>query len=205
MMNKQPIFIAALLLGLFAVLGTTLVAFTYTNTIDKIKDNERIALLNKLNQLVPSDLIDNDIVNDTKTISNLHYLGAESTKVYLGRKRGKAVAAVFVSIAPDGYNGKIKLLVAVMANGKLGGVRVIAHKETPGLGDKIDEKKDSWILQFPAMSLDNTLWKVKRDGGHFDQFTGATITPRAVIKAIKNTLLYYSKYGDQLFTKVKTT
>ena len=111
---------------------------------------------------------------------------------------------MFTTTAPEGYSGAIKLLIAVNTDGKLGGVRVVSHRETPGLGDKIEEEKNDWILQFAGKSLVDPAtknWKVKRDGGAFDQFTGATITPRTVIKAIKNTLLYYSEHGESLFKK----
>ena len=104
---------------------------------------------------------------------------------------------------PDGYAGPIKLLVSVLADGRLGGVRVIEHHETPGLGDKIDEKKDDWIIdQFNGKSLTDPLpenWHVKRDGGDFDQFTGATITPRSIVKAVKKTLLFVEQQGRTLY------
>ncbi len=193
---------------MFAVIGVGLVAFTYQATKDQIAENERQALLNSLNALVPAESIDNDIVTDLTTVSDQGKLGTAETTVYLGRKANKPVAAVFTSIAPDGYSGQIKLLVAILANGKLGGVRVVAHKETPGLGDKIEVEKSDWIHSFKDKSLGNpdlAKWKVKRDGGIFDQFSGATITPRSIVKAVKNTLLYYKNNGKKLFVvKPKT-
>ncbi len=202
MINRHPVIIAALLLGMFAVIGTSLVSFTYQNTAEQIAENERQALLDKLYKLIPADSINNDIVNDTVTVSDPLRLGAENSLVYLGRNDGNPVAAVFVTIAPEGYSGVIILLVAVNIDGTLGGVRIVSHKETPGLGDKIEEQKSNWILQFAGKSLTNpqlSSWKVKRDGGYFDQFTGATITPRTVVKAVKNTLLYYQEHGEELF------
>ncbi len=198
--------VAGLLLALFAVLGTSLVAFTHHMTADHIAQNERQALLDSLNALVPAENIDNDIVTDKVTISDPERLGSAETQVYLGRKGGKPVAAVFTSIAPNGYNGKIKLLVAVRTDGTLGGVRVVAHKETPGLGDKVEVERSDWIRGFRDTYLGNPKlprWKVKRDGGDFDQFTGATITPRAIVKAVKNTLLHYKEHGRKLFEKGK--
>jgi len=115
---------------------------------------------------------------------------------------GWPVAAVFAPVAPDGYNGNIRLLVAVRLDGTLAGVRVLAHRETPGLGDNIEAERSDWILGFSGKSLQDPKadsWKVQRDGGVFDQFTGATITPRAVVKAVKNTLLYYQEHGQKLF------
>jgi len=187
---------------MFAVIGVGLVAFTHQATKDQIAENERQALLNSLSALVPAASIDNDIVTDLTTVSNQEKLGTAETTVYLGRKENKPVAAVFTSIAPDGYSGQIKLLVAVLADGSLGGVRVVAHKETPGLGDKIEVEKGDWIHSFQGKSLKDpepAKWKVKRDGGIFDQFSGATITPRAIVKAVKNTLLYYDENKKHLF------
>ncbi len=203
----KRIVIAGVVLAIFAVIGVGLVAFTHIATKDQIAENERMALLNSLNALVPAESIDNDIVSDLIEVSDREKLGTENTTVYLGRKAGQPVAAVFTSVAPGGYSGQIKLLVAVLADGTLGGVRVVSHKETPGLGDRIEVEKSDWIHSFKDKSLGNpelSKWKVKRDGGIFDQFSGATITPRAVVKAVKNTLLYYQENGKQLFiTKSK--
>lgn len=198
----KRITIAGLLLSMFAILGVGLVAFTHQATKGQIAENERMALLNSLNTLVPAETIDNDIVTDLIEVSDLEKLGTEKTTVYLGRKANQPVAAVFTSVAPDGYSGQIKLLVAILADGSLGGVRVVAHKETPGLGDKIEVEKSDWIHSFNGKSLGNpdlAKWKVKRDGGIFDQFSGATITPRAIVKAVKNSLLYYRDNGKKLF------
>ncbi len=111
---------------------------------------------------------------------------------------------VYSSIAPNGYNGPIQLLIGVYANGHLAGVRVVKHRETPGLGDAVSITYSDWILGFNDKSLSNPepgKWKVKRDGGIFDQFTGATITPRAVVNAVHNALLYFEKNQDTLFSK----
>ncbi|MEW7977272.1 MAG: electron transport complex subunit RsxG [Candidatus Sedimenticola endophacoides] len=201
-LSQQPVIAAALLLALFAVAGTTLVALTEQQTRERIADNQLQALLGSLHALVPAETIDNDIANDSVTVSDPTRLGGAETLVYLGRKAGRPVAAVFTSMVPDGYSGPIRLLVAVRTDGTLGGVRVVSHKETPGLGDKIEERKGDWIHGFLGKSLTNPSikrWKVKRDGGDFDQFTGATITPRSIVKAVKNTLLYYRDHGDGLF------
>lgn len=193
---------SGLILAMFAVLGVGLVAFTHQATKGQIAENERMALLNSLSTLVPATSIDNDIATDLTVVSNQDMLGSAETTVYLGRKDSKPVAAVFTSIAPDGYSGQIKLLVAIRADGSLGGVRVVAHKETPGLGDKIEVEKGDWVHAFAGKSIGNpdiSHWKVRRDGGDFDQFSGATITPRAVVKAVKNTLLFYQDNGKKLF------
>ncbi len=203
-MTKRKITVAGLLLAMFAILGTGLVAVTHLVTKDQIAENERQALLNSLSAIVPASTIDNDIVSDTLTVRDPEMLGGEETQIYRGRKNGQPVAAVFTSIAPDGYSGQIKLLVAVRADGTLGGVRVVAHKETPGLGDRAEVEKSDWILGFTDRSLTNPDldgWKVKRDGGIFDQFTGATITPRAIVKAVKNTLLYFQEHQAEVFAQ----
>ncbi|MBF0256289.1 MAG: RnfABCDGE type electron transport complex subunit G, partial [Gammaproteobacteria bacterium] len=129
-------------------------------------------------------------------------LGANLTQVYRARLRGEPVAVVLGPVVTEGYSGTINLLVAVNRDGSLAGVRVISHKETPGLGDKMEEEKSDWVLGFNGKSLSHpaeALWKVKRDGGVFDQFTGATITPRAVVKAVKQTLSYVQEQGDRLY------
>lgn len=201
-MTKYPVLIAGLLLAMFAVGGTSLVAFTYDQTAERIAANEREALLKNLTALVPADSIDNDIVSDFITVADKDRLGGAHIQVYRGRKADQPVAAVFTTTVPDGYSGPIKLLVAVNADYTLGGVRVISHKETPGLGDKIEEERSDWIFGFKGKSLKNpdiSKWKVKRDGGDFDQFTGATITPRSIVQAVKNTLLYYKDNSRSLF------
>jgi len=201
---KHPVSVAGILLALFATAGTALVAVTNELTAEKIADNERQALLRSLTALVPADTIDNDIVTDTRLISEKALLGDDQTLVYLGRNKGEPVAAVFSSMVPNGYSGPIKMLVAVKVDGTLGGVRVVSHKETPGLGDKVEEQRSDWIFSFNGKSLSNPAlsdWKVKKDGGQFDQFTGATITPRAIVNGVKNTLLYYQNQGKSLFLK----
>lgn len=192
-----------LMLGLFAIVATALVAMTEQVTRDQIKENERQALLDGINTLVPHQRYDNEILQDTINIDATEMLGkSDETVVYRARKDGQPVAVVFDVVAPDGYTGSITLLVGVNYDGSLAGTRVINHRETPGLGDKIDDKRSDWILQFEGLSLKQPAearWKVKKDGGDFDQFTGATITPRAVVKAIKKALQYFNQNRDALF------
>jgi electron transport complex protein RnfG len=146
------------------------------------------------------------MVNDTLLVHDPELLGAESTVVYRGRMGDEPVAAVLTPVVPDGYSGPIKLLVAVHRDGVVGGVRVISHKETPGLGDRIETEKSDWVLGFSGKSLSNPQaerWRVKRDGGVFDQFTGATITPRAIVTAVKKTLQFVQQNGDRLYSAPK--
>jgi electron transport complex protein RnfG len=201
--NRRDILISGAFLWLFAVAGTTLVALTEFTTADAIVENERQMLLRNLYALLPADKLDNDIASDTLELPAAPLLGTESSSTaYRARLRGEPVAVIFNSIAPNGYNGKIYLLVGVNIDGRLAGVRVVKHAETPGLGDGIEIRKSPWIRAFDGKSLDNPDadgWRVKRDGGEFDQLTGATITPRAIIAAVRNTLLYYRQNADMIF------
>ena len=194
---------AAIVLALFAVVGTGMVAATYEGTKDRIAANERQALLDSLFTIVPQDRLDNDIVTDNLTVTDQKMLGTpKPVTVYRARKDGKPVAAVLAPVAPDGYSGNIRLLVGINHDGSLAGVRVIAHKETPGLGDPIEEQKSDWILGFDGKSLaepEESGWAVKKDGGIFDQFTGATITPRAVVNEVHRSLQYFNAHRDELF------
>jgi electron transport complex protein RnfG len=204
MNSRISILIAAGILATFAIAGTALVSFTHLATKGRIEQNEREALLRSLNTLVPLDSVDNDMVTDSIQVHAAERLGSEQTTVYRGRKLQQPVATVLTSVVPDGYSGPIKLLVAVRYDGTLGGVRVISHKETPGLGDKIEETRSDWIFGFNDKSLHDPpleKWGVKRDGGHFDQFTGATITPRSIVNTVKNTLLYVRDNKDALYDR----
>ncbi|MDH3633407.1 MAG: electron transport complex subunit RsxG [Gammaproteobacteria bacterium] len=201
--SRRQILISGIFLWVFAVAGTSLVALTEYSTRESIIENERQVLLRNLHALLPSDKLDNDIVADTLELPSSTLLGTDTVSiVYRARLGGEPVAAIFNSIAPNGYNGKLHLLVGVYSSGKLAGVRVIKHAETPGLGDAVEIRKSPWIKSFDGKSLTNpgrSGWRVKRDGGEFDQFTGATITPRAVIAAVRNTLLYYQQNADMIF------
>jgi len=200
--TKENMIRSAVILTLFAFVGTSVLSFTHEATKERIANNERDELLRGLHFVISPEKHDNDIFNDTINITS-PLLGSDSAiTVYLARKQGTPVAAVFSSIAPNGYNGSIKLLVGVDLAGELTGVRVIKHMETPGLGDVIDAQRSDWILGFKQKSLTNPAekhWRVKKDGGYFDQFTGATITPRAVVQAVKNTLLYFRSNKQNLF------
>jgi electron transport complex protein RnfG len=198
--------IGALILGLFSVIGTGLVALTFEGTAERIAENERQALLHSLHQLVSPEEHNNDIYSDIISVTDKTLLGSKDrVNVYRARMGGQPVAAVIASSAPDGYSGSIKLLVGIHYDGTLAGVRVINHHETPGLGDGIEAERSDWVLGFAGKSQhnpDEKGWKVKKDGGEFDQFTGATITPRAVVKAVYNTLRYYHQHREALFSDV---
>lgn len=202
-MSSRQILLSGLFLWIFAVLGTGFVAVTEDTTREKIADNERRVLLRNLYALLPADELDNDFANDIKQLPPSELLGTDQVStVYRARLDGEAVAAIFNSIAPGGYNGKIHLLIGVYRDGSLAGVRAVKHQETPGLGDVIELQKSDWVLGFDGKGLDNPSreqWAVMRDGGVFEQFTGATITPRAIVGAVKNTLLYYEQNATTVF------
>jgi electron transport complex protein RnfG len=194
--------VGALILGLFAVAGTGLVALTHDGTAERIAENERQSLLRSLHQIISPDAHDNDIYNDTIAVIDPLLGTNQPVMVYRARLGKLPVAAVLASIAPDGYAGTIKLLVGINYDGSIAGVRVVSHKETPGLGDAIEAERSDWILGFNGHSLrepGEERWKVKKDGGIFDQFSGATITPRAIVAAVHNTLSYYQNNREALF------
>ncbi|UHD18283.1 electron transport complex subunit RsxG [Thiocapsa bogorovii] len=201
-MKKAPILLAAVVLSAFSVTGVALVAVTHHLMDGRIAENQRIAMQSKFESIIPDGQFDNDPLEDLIHVSARDLLGAENTSVYRVRKAGEPIAVILDPVVPDGYAGPIQLLVSVLRDGSVGGVRVLYHHETPGLGDRIEERKSDWVLSFDGKSLSNpTLegWAVKRDGGEFDQFTGATITPRAIVQAVKNTLIYVQQQGETLF------
>ena len=200
----QHMLTTATLLAAFAVTGTGLVAFAYEKTKDRIAEAERAALLRNLHSVVKPELHNNELFNDMITVTSQQYLGSKQPlPVFRARNNGQPYAVIITAVAPDGYNGDIKLLIGVKYDGTITGVRVIDHRETPGLGDAIETRRGDWILSFDGLSIDNPEkknWKVKRDGGYFDQFTGATITPRAVVKAVAKALQYFELNRDSLFS-----
>lgn len=199
-----PAFISAAVLGVFAIIGSTLVGVSYQGTVERIAQNERDALLRQMAAVLPHERYDNDLLNDRIEILAPGALGDRPTTVYRARKNGQNVAAIFSPVTTPGYAGEIVLLVGIYEDGSVAGVRVIRHRETPGLGDKIEIKRHPWITGFAGTSLNRPSqdrWAVKRDGGDFDQFTGATITPRTVVAAVKRTLEYFRGHRDQIFTR----
>lgn len=195
--------IAAALLGAYAIISSGVVGYLHDTTRATIEHNEKQTRLEKLHQLVPANSHDNDMIDDSILVTAPDLLGsAKPQPVYRARKNGRPVAVVLSAIAPDGYSGDIKLLIGIRHDGVLLGVRVVGHRETPGLGDPIEVDRSDWILGFNGKSLSNPDtqgWHVKKDGGVFDQFTGATITPRAVVKAVHNALLYFEQQRETLF------
>ncbi|MEW6611769.1 MAG: electron transport complex subunit RsxG [Pseudomonadota bacterium] len=193
------------LLAAFAVLSTAVLAFTYLQTKKIVDRNEAAALLERMDAIIPKDRYDNELLKDSITVRSPEYLGTNApVTVYRARQHGRPVGVIFRAVAPNGYSGNITLLVGIYADGRIAGVRVLSHRETPGLGDPIEVERSPWILSFDGKSLQNpppNRWAVRKDGGAFDQFTGATITPRAVVGAVKRALQFYESRQDELFAR----
>lgn len=180
---------------IFAVVTAALIAVTQVSTKDRILKNEREAQAKALYEIVPRDQIDNDMLEDTVSFVAPGLLGHDQpVDAYRARKEGQVVAVILPVVAPDGYSGAINMIVGIKRDGGVAGVRVLSHKETPGLGDKVDLKKSDWILSLNDQRNNDDQragFAVKKDGGRFDQFTGATITPRAVVNATGRALDYF--------------
>jgi electron transport complex protein RnfG len=187
-----------LILFAFTFVATALLVFTFSRTHPTIERSQQAEKLALLSQVLPPTLYDNDLIASQQSVPADELLGSSQPSVmWIARHGGVVTAVVLETIAPDGYGGDIHLVVGIDTNGTVTGVRATEHHETPGLGDYIDRKKSPWIEQFVGKSLtvpETRLWKVAKDGGKFDARAGATITPRAVIKAVKNTLVYFAQH-----------
>ncbi len=201
----------SLILGLFAAATAAIIAGTFQLTQTRIAAEEKKAASAALIDMVPKSRHNNDMLEDTLTLDleTSKSLGlTQPAIVHIAKQDNQPVALVIPSVAPDGYSGDIKLIIAINIDGTIAGSRVLAHKETPGLGDKIDLRKSDWIKSFDGKSLNNPKiekWKVKKDGGIFDQFTGATITPRAVVNRIQKTLAIFQDNRDQWLKMAEAT
>jgi len=193
----------ALTLAIIAAVLTALVVLVASFTRDRIASNEQAWIRQRLDALVPPATHDNDLLADSIAVTAPDLLGSsQPIKIYRARRAGAPVAAVLRPIAPDGYRGPIELLVAIGQDGRLIGVQVIRHQETPGLGDAFESRDVHWLDRFRGRSLTDPptqRWTVRRDGGDFDAFTGATITPRAIVKAVRNSLEYYQRNSQRIF------
>ncbi len=187
----------------FTVIGTAILAVTYLLTHERIAATEDEARMKLISEVAPPNLYDNALLKDTIQVEASPLLGTdEPTPVYRGRMQGQPAVVILQAIAPDGYSGRISLIIAITAAGNISGVRVVSHKETPGLGDYIEILKSKWITLFNGKSFENTPeqdWKVKKDGGQFDYMSGATISPRAVVKAVNKALQYFAAHRETLF------
>jgi Na+-translocating ferredoxin:NAD+ oxidoreductase subunit G len=194
---------AALTLVIAAAVAVGAVALVNGITAPRIAANERAQRVARLAAVLGAARYDNDLLGDVVLVRDAELLGTkELVPVHRARLGGRPVAALIETVAPDGYAGAIRLLVAVGPDGRLLGVRVLSHRETPGLGDSIDERRSDWILRFTGRSLRDPepgSWRVRKDGGDFDQFTGATVTPRAVVGAVLDALLYFDSHREAIF------
>ena len=200
--NYAPAFISAIILAAFAILGSSLVGFSYESTHEQILQNQRETLRRQINEVFPEVQHDNIVIDDVVSIKD-GGLGDDEVKVYRATLKKVPTGLIYSPVTADGYSGDILLTIAINENNQVTGVRVLQHKETPGLGDKIETRRTGWIKSFDGTSLTSPRaekWAVKRDGGDFDQFTGATITPRAVVKAVKSTLQYHQLNKEKLHT-----
>lgn len=198
----------AVILFIFVIVFTAFLSGAYIWTKPALEASAAEEKMKLISEVLPRSAYDNDLLKDTLEIAPSSILGLDETStVYRARKGGQASAVVLEAVAPDGYSGKIRLLVAINLDGSLAGVRVTQHKETPGLGDYIEPKKDKnktrpWITQFNGLSLTTVSdreWKVKKDGGRFDSVAGATVTPRAIIKAVRKATQYVAENREQLY------
>lgn len=189
----------------FALVATALLAFTFTRTQPTIERSQQAEKLALLSQLLPPALYDNDLLASQKSLPANDLLGTrQPSALWIARRDARITAVVLEAIAPDGYSGNIALLIGIKTDGTVTGVRVTAHRETPGLGDYIDRAKSPWIEQFVGKSRidpEPKHWKVAKDGGRFDARAGATITPRAVVKAVHAALDYFARNRAMLLAE----
>ncbi|ULF77158.1 electron transport complex subunit RsxG [Vibrio alginolyticus] len=193
-----------LTLAIFACATTGLVALTQYLTKDQIKVQEQKQLLSVLNQVIPENMHDNALAQACTMVTSPDLGTLRAMPAYLATKNGEPTAIAIESIAPDGYNGEIKVITGIDNQGNILGTRVLNHQETPGLGDKIDLRVTDWILSFTGKQVTENnwnSWKVRKDGGDFDQFTGATITPRAVVKVVRNTVNYVNQSREDIHSQ----
>jgi electron transport complex protein RnfG len=194
---------AAAVLATAAVLAVALVSLVHDRAQPSIEASQRARQLAELTGVLGDVGYDNDPLTDTLLMRDPELLGSEQPLVaHRVRRAGTTVAVLLNVVAPDGYAGPIRLLVAVDAAGRVLGVRVLDHRETPGLGDVVESRRSDWLRGFDGRSLADPSperWEVRRDGGDFDQFTGATITPRAVVRAVRRALTYAERHHEQLF------
>ncbi len=191
----------ALILLAFAFVGTFVLAFTYQSTREPIARAEEAVKLKLLNQVLPPAIRDNELLEDTVTLAPSPLLGTDAPGLaYRARRDGRVTGIALEAVAPNGYGGKIRLIVGVAPDGRVLGVRVVAHNETPGLGDFIEIGKSGWTRNFDGRQLAGNAgaWRVKKDGGTFDAVAGATITSRAMVEAVRRALEYFAANRNAL-------
>ncbi len=201
---RQPQRITAVLIVFaIALLLAALIAMVESATRERTRRNEQAWIQQRLDALVPPDRHDNDLLTDRIHVTSPDILGVpQPVTIYRARMQNQPVATVFHTFAPDGYHGTIELLVAIAYDGTLLGVQVVRHTETPGLGDQFENRRADWLEDFRGKSLNDPpqqRWSVRKDGGDFDAFTGATITPRAILRATRRALEYHAAQRERIF------
>jgi Na+-translocating ferredoxin:NAD+ oxidoreductase subunit G len=195
-------------LAIVCLLVVAIVAGFTLLTRDRIAANQREWFVARLNALIQPSLRDNDLYADEILVTDRDLLGtSEPVAIYRARKQGRPTAAILSATAPDGYGGPIELLIAVDYQGAVLGVDVLRHSETRGIGDGFLPSRSNWLRSLLGRSLDNTPrngWTIRKDGGDFDQFTGASVTPRAILKAVRNALEYYSRNREAIYDQHAT-
>lgn len=193
---------AALTLAIAVALAVGAVALVHERAQPRVEASRRAAQLQRLTEMLGPVAFDNDPLTDVVVVRDAELLGTDEPQaVHRARRGADTVAVLLNAVAPDGYAGALHLLVAVDARGRLLGVRVLEHRETPGLGDFVDERRSGWIRQFDGRALGDPppgRWQVGRDGGDFDQYTGATVTSRAVTHAVRDALTYFARHRAEL-------
>ena len=193
------------LLVIATVIAASVVGAVAIMSRDRIDANQRAWFVARLDALVPPSLRDNDLYADRIEVADPDLLGtAAQVTIYRARKGGVPTAAILTAVAPEGYGGPIELLVAVDYQGTVLGVDILRHNETQGIGDGFLPDRSNWLQSLIGRSLDNPTrsgWTIRKDGGAFDQFTGASITPRAILKAVRNALDYYSRRREEIFSR----
>jgi electron transport complex protein RnfG len=207
-MSEQTIIKTGTTLAVIAAICTTLVAATYQLTRERIVANDKAMLEQALQPALAGIFYEGGVSESRLVMLPPHDLpGSDAALIYRVYAQDKPVAALFAVTARDGFSGVIRILVGVEFDGTITGVRILQHRETPGLGDKIESTRSDWIFQFDGRSMGNpevTGWAIRNDGGEFDQLTGASVTPRAVIGAIRDTLLYVAEHRDEVFAAEST-
>ena len=184
------------LLGGFATFAATMLLIGNISTEAVIEQRLAEDLQASLSQVIPASMHENNLLNNRVHIQH----EGKEVVIYQGIKNDKTTAVAY-RVSSQGYAGEIAMIMGVNAQSEILGVRVISHSETPGLGDKMEVAKDDWIFSFNGLSfkkLNKNQWKVKKDGGSFDQFSGATITPRAIVKAIRQGLELFNQHRQKL-------
>ena len=207
-MSGQGIVKTGLTLAIIAAICTALVAATYQLTEERIAANEKALLEQSLQPALAGLFYDSSVSESRLVLQPPHGLpGNDAALIYRVYAGEQPVAALFAVTARDGYAGPIRILIGVDMEGAVSGVRILQHRETPGLGDRIESRRSDWVFQFDGRSLDDplpTAWALKIDGGEFDQLTGASVTPRAVVSAIRDTLIYFAANRDAIFAASAT-